>query len=148
MIIFGQELMQPLLKISKLHHYPIKRRRLSMYSTLKKIITCTSLIFCSASFSANLSNTKLTDNPLLKCSHLVKTISSFKAIINDIENSYSALGGPMTSIAAAGPNTYEVYILQDERIDRLTYSLKFNENCDVEIVDKKEETLDPRNSGN
>lgn len=54
----------------------------------------------------------------------------------------------MTSIAAAGANTYEVYITQEERVDRLTYSLKFNENCDVEIIDKKEETLDPRNLGN
>lgn len=147
MIIFGQEFMQPLLQIVK-PHYPTNHRRLFMYPILKKIIICTSLFFCSTSFSANLSEAKLTDNPLIKCSHLVKTISSFKAIINDIENSYSALGGPMTSIAAAGPNTYEVYILQDERIDRLTYSLKFNENCDVEIVDKKEETLDPRNLGN
>jgi hypothetical protein len=119
-----------------------------MYSILKKIIICSSLFFCSTSFSANISNTKLTDNPLLKCSHLVKTISSFKAIINDIENSYSALGGPMTSIAASGQNTYEVYIAQDERIDRLTYSLKFNEKCDIEIADKKNETLDPRNLSN
>jgi hypothetical protein len=119
-----------------------------MYPVMKKLITFTFLIFCSSSFSAVVSNTKLTDNPHIKCSHLVKTISSFKAIIDDIENSYSALGGPMTSIAAAGPNTYEVYIAQDERIDRLTYSLKFNENCDVEIIDKKEETLDPRNLSN
>ncbi|MFT4908397.1 MAG: hypothetical protein ACI978_002488 [Oleispira sp.] len=88
------------------------------------------------------------NNDSLKCSHLVKTISSFKAIINDVENTYDALGGPMTSIAASGPNTYEVYILQDERIDRLTYTLKFNESCDVEIADKKEETLDPRNLSN
>lgn len=49
----------------------------------------------------------------------------------------------MTSIAAAGPNIYEIYITQEERIDRLTYSLKFNENCDVEIIDKEEETIDP-----
>jgi len=51
----------------------------------------------------------------------------------------------MTSIASTRTNNYEVYIAQDERIDRLTYSLKFNENCDIEIIDKKEETLDPRN---
>jgi hypothetical protein len=119
-----------------------------MYPVMKKLITLTFLIFCSSSFSADLSDTKLTDNPLLKCSHLVKTISSFKAIINDIEYSYTQIGGPMTSIAAAGENTYEVYITQEERIDRLTYSLKFNENCDVEIIDKKEETLDPRNLSN
>ena len=115
---------------------------------MKKLITLTFLIFCSSSFSADLSDTKLTDNPLLKCSHLVKTISSFKAIINDIEYFYTQIGGPMTSIAAAGPNTYEVYIAQEERVDRLTYSLKFNENCDVKIIDKKEETLDPRNLSN
>ena len=119
-----------------------------MYPILNKIITCTLLILCSSRLSANLSAVKLTDNPLLKCSHLVKTISSFKAIINDVENTYDALGGPMTSIAASGPNTYEVYIAQDERIDRLTYSLKFNEKCDVEIADKKNETLDPRNLSN
>ena len=119
-----------------------------MYPILKKIITCTLLIFCSSNLSANLSAVKLTDNPLLKCSHLVKTISSFKAIINNIEHSYTLIGGPMTSIAAAGPNTYEVYIAQDKRIDRLTYSLKFNENCDVEIIDKKEETINPRNLSN
>jgi hypothetical protein len=119
-----------------------------MYPILKKFIIFISLIFCSSSFSADLSDTKLTDNPLLKCSHLVKTISSFKAIINDIEHSYGALGGPMTSIAASGQNTYEVYIAQDERIDRLTYALKFNEKCDVEIIDKKDETLDPRNLSN
>jgi len=115
-----------------------------MYSILKKIIICTSLIFCSTSFSANLSNTKLTDNPLIKCSHLVKTISSFKAIINDIEHSYDGIGGQMSSIAASRTNIYEVHISQEERIDHLIYTLKFNENCDVEIIDKKEKTIDPR----
>ena len=119
-----------------------------MYPILKKIITCTLLIFCSSSLSANLSEVKLTSNPLLKCSHLVKTISSFKAIINDTEHSYSAIGGEMSSIRSARTNIYEVYILQEERIDHLIYSLKFNKNCDVEIIDKKEETIDPRNLSN
>jgi hypothetical protein len=54
----------------------------------------------------------------------------------------------MTSIAASEQNTYEVYIAQDERIDRLTYTLKFNEKCNIEIIDKKDETLDPRNLSN
>lgn len=54
----------------------------------------------------------------------------------------------MSSIRSARTNIYEVYILQEERIDHLIYSLKFNENCDVEIIDKKEETIDPRNLSN
>lgn len=125
-----------------------KSSHLPMYPILNKIITCTLLILCSSRLSANLSAVKLTDNPLLKCSHLVKTISSFKAIINDIEHSYGALGGEMSSIRSPRTNIYEVHILQEERIDHLIYSLKFNEDCDVEIIDKKEETIDPRNLSN
>jgi hypothetical protein len=135
--------MQPLLQIVK-PHYPTIYRRLFMYPILKTIIIGTSLIFCSEGFSADLSEGKPTNNYSRECSHLVKTISSFKAIINDIEHSYDALGGEMSSIRSPRTNIYEVHILQEERIDHLIYSLKFNENCDVEITDKKEETINPR----
>jgi hypothetical protein len=75
---------------------------------------------------------------------LSKSQHFIRAILDDISANYSHVGGGgISQIKLTATNTFEISILQEERIDQITYELEINDACKVTIKNKTIDAIMP-----
>jgi hypothetical protein len=80
------------------------------------------------------------------CTPLKRSHNIIHAILNDISANYDhAGGGGISEIKSTATHTFAVSILQEERIDQITYQVMVNDACRVSILKKTQSVRTPWN---
>ncbi|PCI44260.1 MAG: hypothetical protein COB51_10395 [Moraxellaceae bacterium] len=92
----------------------------------------------SGGLSANETSRSCQQNALQKSQALIRFI------LDDLSTTYMHVGGGgITNIKQTATNAFRVSISQEERIDQISYELKFEQDCQITLVKRKSTAASP-----
>ena len=108
-------------------------------TTLKCFVFLSTLLAVpSGSLSANETSLSCQQNALQKSQRLIRFI------LDDLSATYTQVGGGgISNIKQTATNAFRVSIAQEERIDQISYQLKFEQDCQITLVKRKSTAVSP-----